>query len=99
MPRYQSRAFRQLVGERLRETRLSKGLTQEELAWEAGIAQGSISHYEQGRNEIPVAVLIALCRAMRVPPVQIVPGLEPTEFGLDPPSSMSARPRAEEPRA
>ena len=75
MTGYQARTFRTLIGQRLRERRLALGLTQEEVAWEAGVAQGSISHYEQGKNEIPLGVLIELCRALKVAPVQIVPGL------------------------
>jgi transcriptional regulator with XRE-family HTH domain len=49
------------------------------VAWEAGVAQGSIAHYEQGKNEIPLGVLIELCRALKVAPVQIVPGLASVE--------------------
>jgi len=64
-------------------------MTQEEVAWEAGVAQGSISYYEQGKNEVPLAVLIALCRALQIAPVQIVPALEPSEFGTDQPSKAS----------
>jgi len=82
---YQTRAFRMRIGQRLRERRLALGLTQEEVAWEAGVAQGSISYYEQGKNEVPLAVLIALCRTLRIAPVQIVPALEPSEFGTDQP--------------
>lgn len=79
MTRSQARSFRMVIGQRLRERRLSLGMTQEEVAWEAGIAQGSISHYEQGKNEVPLAVLISLCRALQVSPIQIVPGLAPSE--------------------
>lgn len=85
MTPYQTRTFRTLIGQRLRERRLALGLTQEEVAWEAGVAQGSISYYEQGKNEVPLAVLIALCRALHIAPVQIVPALEPSEFGTDQP--------------
>lgn len=83
MTRYETRNFRKLIGQRLRERRLALGLTQEEVAWEAGVAQGSISYYEQGKNEVPLAVLISLCRALQVAPVQIVPGLAPSEFGTE----------------
>lgn len=85
MTRYQARTFRMVIGQRLRQRRLALGMTQEEVAWEAGIAQGSISHYEQGKNEVPLAVLISLCRALQVSPIQIVPGLAPTEYGDDQP--------------
>ncbi len=50
-------------------------MTQEAVAWEAGISQGSVSHYEQGKIEIPLGVLIELCRVLQVSPLVIVPGL------------------------
>ena len=72
---YRAHTFRVVVGQRLRERRLALGLTQEEVAWEAGVAQGSISHYEQGKTDIPLGVLIDLCHALKVAPVEIVPVL------------------------
>lgn len=89
MTPYQARTFRTVVGQRLRERRLALGMTQEEVAWDAGIAQGSISHYEQGRNEVPLAVLISLCEALQIAPVEIVPGLAPPGFRLGEPSQAS----------
>lgn len=50
-------------------------MTQEAVAWEAGISQGSVSHYEQGKIEIPLGVLIGLCKVLQVSPLTIVPGL------------------------
>jgi len=50
-------------------------MTQEAVAWEAGISQGSVSHYEQGKIEIPLGVLIGLCKVLQVSPLIIVPGL------------------------
>ncbi|TAK75784.1 MAG: XRE family transcriptional regulator [Dehalococcoidia bacterium] len=75
MTSHRERAFRQEVGRRLRTRRESLGLTQEEIAWEAGVAQGSISHYEQGKSEIPLGVLIEICRRFGVSPLEIVPSL------------------------
>jgi len=72
---YQARAFREDVGRRLRDRRESLGLTQEQIAWEAGVAQGSISYYEQGKSEIPLRVLIDICRHLNVDPIEIVPSL------------------------
>ncbi|MGE3960091.1 MAG: helix-turn-helix domain-containing protein [Dehalococcoidia bacterium] len=77
MTKQQARSFRVTIGQRLRDQRIRLGLTQEDLAWEAGISQGSVSHYEQGKIEIPLSVLLDLCRALRISPVLIVPGLVP----------------------
>ena len=41
-----------------------------------GVSQGSVSHYEKGRIEIPLGVLLAACRILDVAPAEIVPGLE-----------------------
>jgi len=64
-----------LIGRRLRERRLELAMTQEAVAWEAGISQGSVSHYEQGKIEIPLGVLMDLCDVLQVSPLLIVPGL------------------------
>ena len=82
MTRYQARAFRALIGRRLRERRLQLGRTQEALACEAGISQGSVSHYEQGKIEIPLGVLLDLCDVLEVSPLTIVPGLLPHAPGV-----------------
>ena len=70
-----AQAFREEVGHRLRNRRVSLGLSQEEVAWAAGVAQGSISHYEQGKTEIPLGVLIEICRRFGISPIDIVPSL------------------------
>lgn len=75
MTGYEARVFRKTIGSRLRERRLALGMTQEEVAWAAGVAQGSISHYEHGKNEVPLGVLIDLCRALKLSPLEVVPGL------------------------
>lgn len=83
MTRYQAQAFRTSIGRRLRERRLELGMTQEALACEAGISQGSVSHYEQGKIEIPLGVLLELCDVLAVSPLMIVPGLLPHDSGAD----------------
>ena len=57
-------------------------MTQEALACEAGISQGSVSHYEQGKIEIPLGVLLDLCDVLEVSPLTIVPGLLPHAPGV-----------------
>lgn len=75
MAGYRAQAFREEIGHRLRDRREALGLSQEEVAWAAGVAQGSISYYEQGKSEIPLGVLIAICRRFGIPPTEIVPSL------------------------
>lgn len=58
-------------------------MTQEALACEVGISQGSVSHYEQGKIEIPLGVLLELCDVLEVSPLAIVPGLSPVLSDAD----------------
>lgn len=67
--------FHREVGGRLRARRIALQLSQEALAWETDVAQATISNYENGRHDIPVSVLIALCEALSVSPVELVPDL------------------------
>lgn len=78
MTRHEARAFRKTIGRRLRERRVALHLTQEEVAWQVGVSQSSVSHYEQGDIEIPLGVLLDLCRTLGVSVLEIVPGIENT---------------------
>jgi transcriptional regulator with XRE-family HTH domain len=53
-------------GERLREIRKSKNLTQKELAEKTGIEKTFISHYERCDNEPSLRTLNWLCQALEV---------------------------------
>lgn len=57
---------------RVRELRLRRDLTQEELAKLVGSSQGNISKIESGRNDLMDADLIVkLSRALRVQPWEL----------------------------
>ncbi len=47
---------------RVRELRVSRGLTQKELASQLGMPQPQYCRYEQGRHEMPLHMLIALAK-------------------------------------
>ena len=83
MSTYEARIFRATIGRRLREHRLRAGLTQDDIAWQVGVSQGSISHYEKGRIEIPLGVLLAFCRLVHVPLAEIVPGVNDLGAGIE----------------
>jgi transcriptional regulator with XRE-family HTH domain len=68
---------RNQVGQAIRQVRLSKDLTQAEVAWAAGITQAALSNYENGKRDIPLPALITICRAMGTYPAAVVPGLIP----------------------
>jgi DNA-binding XRE family transcriptional regulator len=83
--------FHRELGERLRNHRVALSLSQEALAWEVDVAQATISNYENGRHDIPVSVLIALCRALGASPLELVPDLasHPVEQRTKPPDRLA----------
>ncbi|MCM1234284.1 MAG: helix-turn-helix domain-containing protein [Ruminococcus flavefaciens] len=52
------------IGSRLRETRTSKGLTQEYLADYADVNVSHISNIENNRVKISLTLLVSLCNAL-----------------------------------
>lgn len=58
----------------LREARVKRGLTQEELADQSGIEQATISNLETGRVQSPAWDTVAkLCRVLKVKPEDVFP--------------------------
>lgn len=66
-----SRELRLQIGRRLRELRLKHSASQEAVAWAADVTQGSISNYENGRNETPLSVLISICEYFDTPLTEV----------------------------
>lgn len=58
--------IRVLVGANLRRARLERGLSQEDLAYEAGIAPSFISQLENGKRSATVTTLDVLAKALRI---------------------------------
>lgn len=50
----------------IREIRMERGLSQEDVAEVLSITQQQYSRYETGQNEIPVRHIIALCRFYKI---------------------------------
>ena len=59
---------RALFGKRLREIRLSRGLSQEALAFEAKLDRTYVSSCERGQRNISLDNIHRLARALRVSP-------------------------------
>lgn len=53
-------------GEKLRELRIEKGLTQQQLADKLGLGNGAVSAYEQGTKYPSLSVLREICRIFQV---------------------------------
>ena len=54
-------------GNKLREVRLSKNLTQEALAWEANIEPMQVSRIERGAINTSISQVFNLARALQIP--------------------------------
>ncbi len=52
--------------ERLKELRLEKGLTQDQLSEKTLISQGAISNYELDRRSPTIDIIIILCKFFEV---------------------------------
>ena len=58
-----SQAYKRL-GDRIRQSRLSAGLTQENLASLTGLGHDAVSRLELGRSRVEVMVLVKLAEAL-----------------------------------
>lgn len=54
------------IGQSVRYLRLKKNLSQEELAWQAGLNLNSISTLERGINNIKIKTLYKIAQALNV---------------------------------
>ncbi|WAM36617.1 helix-turn-helix domain-containing protein [Caldicellulosiruptor acetigenus] len=63
---------------RLREIRLSRGISQYALAKELGISRQRLSNYENGKRRLPVELAIHICRILNVTLEEIY-GIETTQ--------------------
>jgi transcriptional regulator with XRE-family HTH domain len=70
------------TGARLRRVRLTRSMTQAELAWHSGITQAALSNYENGKRDIPVRSLISLARVLGISPIALVPALAESNLEL-----------------
>jgi transcriptional regulator with XRE-family HTH domain len=57
---------RKAVGQRIREWRLRRELSQADVARSAGITQASLSNYENGKRDMPLSTLLGLTSALNV---------------------------------
>lgn len=67
------------VGERVRETRVGLGLTQEALAEGSALHWSYIGQVERGQKNMTLHNLLRIASALRIDPADLVRGLEPPE--------------------
>jgi transcriptional regulator with XRE-family HTH domain len=54
------------TGDRLREWRLRRERSQQEVAYRAGITQGALSNYETGKRHLPLYTALAVAAALDI---------------------------------
>jgi transcriptional regulator with XRE-family HTH domain len=64
------------LGARIQKLRLEKGLSQEDLAFEAGLHRTYISHVERGSRNITVLGLFKIAKGLKIHPSDILNGLK-----------------------
>ncbi|MFN3341183.1 MAG: helix-turn-helix domain-containing protein [Flavobacteriales bacterium] len=60
-----------LLGQKLRQIRKLKGFTQEELAFESGLALSQIFRIEKGQINPTASTLFAISRALKISPAEL----------------------------
>ena len=69
------------TGERIKETRKYRKMTQKQLAEAAGVATGTIQQYELGKREPRYEILIRICKALNISIlVFLLPGSTPIKY-------------------
>ena len=66
--------YRIQFGEQVREIRLGRGLSQEELADRAGVHRTYLGGIERGERNPSLKNILALARALEVPPARLFEG-------------------------
>ena len=69
------------TGERIKEARKHRKMTQKQLAEAAGVATGTIQQYELGKREPRYEILIRICKALNISIlVFLLPGSTPINY-------------------
>lgn len=63
-----------LFGERLRELRNERGLTQEQLAELAGVDRNYIGQIERGERNVALVNIVTIAQALKVQPADLFTG-------------------------
>ena len=65
-----------LIGERIKNARLKKSFTQEDLAEKLGISTAFLSRIERGNSQINLKRLVELCTILDINPGYIINGTD-----------------------
>lgn len=83
--KYDDKLDFQLIGRRVRDFRMERGLTQEKLAEEADLSIPYVSHIERGKKKASISTFIRLASALGVTVDTLLLGWQPAEeAAIDP---------------
>ncbi len=54
------------IANRIVELRKAKGMTAETLAWTAKLSKSCVSYAEQGKHDIKISTISAICNALEI---------------------------------
>jgi transcriptional regulator with XRE-family HTH domain len=74
----------QQIGARIRQARLQRVITQEELAQSIGIERSTLAKYERGQRSMNAEVLVQIARLLNVPASRLLGEQLPVEMVRDP---------------
>ncbi|MBW9114816.1 helix-turn-helix transcriptional regulator [Rhizobium cauense] len=60
------------IGKRIRDIRLSRGISQNQLGEALGVTFQQIQKYEWGANRISIGAFVQICNALEVSPLEII---------------------------
>ncbi|WP_274604576.1 helix-turn-helix domain-containing protein [Aureimonas glaciei] len=78
------------MGRRVRQVRLLKNLTQEELGQKIGVSYQQVQKYETGANRISASRLYRIAVEFEVEPGWFFDGIERVDVDLDQPARMGS---------
>ncbi len=66
-----------IIADRLKESRIKKGITQLEFSFRSGVSQGMITYIEQGNRNPALKTVLKLCDALDIRFSDLLEGIEP----------------------
>ena len=72
MSYYRDKVVIKKLGEKIRETRLNKKITQEDLAYSCGLEYSQINRIELGKVNTSISHLFLIAKALKVDPKELI---------------------------
>lgn len=76
MPQIDEQRLYATIGDKIKQARVVRGLSQGDLASAAGLERTSVTNIEGGRQRPPLHILFRLCATLHIEPTDIFPRLE-----------------------